>query len=109
MYLYEIFNAISFCRFGPLVRHWTMRFEAKHNYLKKLAQNLGNFINISWTLANRHQQWLCYKWLDSEALGQENPEVGPGIYSKFVVSHEIVVILYVNLWCYIHNVYTCII
>lgn len=79
MYIGQPFSAMSFYRFGPLVRHWTMRFEAKHNYLKKLAQNLGNFINISWTLANRHQQWLCYKWLDSEALGQENPEVGPGI------------------------------
>jgi len=56
-----------------------MRFEAKHNYLKKLAQNLGNFTNIAWRLANRHQQWQCYKWLDNDALGQENPEVGPGM------------------------------
>ena len=31
------------------------RFEAKHQYFKKLAQTLGNFINISKTLANRHQ------------------------------------------------------
>lgn len=38
-------------RYGPLVKLWTMRYEAKHNHLKKLAQNIGNFINIAWTLA----------------------------------------------------------
>ena len=27
-----------------------MRYEAKHNSMKKLAQNLGNYINIPWTL-----------------------------------------------------------
>lgn len=32
-----------FPRFGPLVRHWTMRFEAKHSYFKQLAQAMGNF------------------------------------------------------------------
>jgi hypothetical protein len=32
-----------------------MRYEAKHNHLKKLAQNIGNFINIALTLATRHQ------------------------------------------------------
>ena len=40
--------------YDPLVKHWTMYFEAKHNHLKKLAQHIGNFINISsfsWTLA----------------------------------------------------------
>ena len=29
--------------YGPLFRHWTMRFEAKHAYFKGLAQSLGNF------------------------------------------------------------------
>ena len=38
------------CRFGPLVKHWTMRYEAKHSYFKKLAQNVRNFKNISLTL-----------------------------------------------------------
>ena len=47
-------------RFGPLVRFWTMRYEAKHSYFKKLAQNVGNFINVPWMLATRHQLWQCY-------------------------------------------------
>ena len=43
-------------RFGPLVRHWTMRFEAKHSYFKQLAQAVGYFINLPYSLAMRHQQ-----------------------------------------------------
>ena len=54
-----------------------MRYEAKHNHLKKLAQNIGNFINIEWTLANRLQYWQCYQWSDGAVLA-ENPEIGPG-------------------------------
>jgi len=49
-----------FLRFGPLVRHWTMRFEAKHSYFKQLAHSMGNFINLSYSLAMRHQQYQCY-------------------------------------------------
>ena len=65
-------------KWWPLVRFWTMRFEGKHCYLKTLAQSIGNFINVAWTLVNCHQQWQCDKWLDSRPLGQELPEIGPG-------------------------------
>ena len=51
---------ISFNRFGPLVRHWTMRFEAKHSYFKQLAQSMGNFVNIVYSLAMRHQLYQSY-------------------------------------------------
>lgn len=54
-----------------------MRYEAKHNYFKRLAQNLGNFINISWTLALRHQVWQCYKWLGTDQHDDHN--IGPGM------------------------------
>ena len=70
-------------RYGPLVKQWTMRFEAKHNHLKKLAQNSGNFINIPLTLASRHQYWQCYRWLDGDALMEDGPEIGPGTCSIF--------------------------
>ncbi|XP_065884437.1 uncharacterized protein [Dysidea avara] len=38
-----------------------MRYEAKHKYFKKTAQNLGNFTNIGKTVATRHQRYMCYK------------------------------------------------
>ena len=74
-----VYDTILF-RYGPLVRQWTMRYEAKHNYFKSLARSIGNYINIAWTVALRHQQWQCYKWIDDQALGQDLPHIGPGIY-----------------------------
>ena len=62
--------------FGPLIRYWTMRyvlrnnywyyypqyyrFEAKHQYFKKLSQWTNNFINITKTLATQHQLFSIY-------------------------------------------------
>lgn len=39
---------------------WCMRFEAKHRYFKTLAAGLGNFKNLPFTLAQRHQNKQCY-------------------------------------------------
>ena len=47
-------------RMGPLVRHWTVRFEAKHQYLESLTSRMGNFVNICFSLAVRQQSYLCY-------------------------------------------------
>ena len=68
---------ISFNRFGLLVRHWTMRFEAKHSYFKQLAQSMGNFVNI---LAMRHQLYQSYLNIDRQHLPgwEHNLESGPG-------------------------------
>ena len=65
-------------RFGPLVRLWTMRFEARHSYFKRLASQLGNFINISYTLAVRHQRLQCYYQLNKHCVEGEDIELGPG-------------------------------
>ena len=46
---------------GPLIRSWTMRYEAKLNYFKGIARS-GNFKNITLTLASRHQRWLSYNF-----------------------------------------------
>ena len=63
---------------GPLVRHWCMRFEAKHNYFKTLAQGMYNFKNICKSLAQRHQRFQCY-WLSHEGgFLRSSLEVGPG-------------------------------
>lgn len=57
-------------RFGPLVHQWTMRYEAKHKYFKTLASSIGNFINIPYTLAMRHQYLQCYLHLDNQSENQ---------------------------------------
>ena len=56
-----------------------MRYEAKHNHIKKLANHIGNYVNIAWTLANRLQYWQCYQWSGNEVdLTDECMEIGPG-------------------------------
>uniref|UniRef100_A0A1X7TKY7 Uncharacterized protein n=1 Tax=Amphimedon queenslandica TaxID=400682 RepID=A0A1X7TKY7_AMPQE len=44
---------------GPMVRAWTMRYEGKLKYFKGISRS-GNFKNITYTLAKRHQKWLAY-------------------------------------------------
>ncbi|XP_071847914.1 uncharacterized protein [Apostichopus japonicus] len=41
--------------FGPLIRLWTLRFESKHSFFKRCARYSQNFINITSTLAQKHQ------------------------------------------------------
>ena len=45
----------------------TLRFESKHQQLKKLASQSKNRINISKTIVNKHQRFLCMK-LKSKTL-----------------------------------------
>ena len=65
-----------------MVRSWTMRFEAKHERLKRQATSLGNFTNIPWTLALRHQLRQCYE-IPGTKHGhpsiEKSLEVDPGI------------------------------
>ena len=65
-------------RYGPLINHWTTRFEAKHKYFKHLANIMGNFTNICYSLALRHQMHQCYLSLDQDTLAGEEIEIGPG-------------------------------
>jgi len=58
-------------RFGVLRDHWTLRYESKHQYLKQIATNLGNFINIAHTLAMRHQMLQCYIFSPKTVLCDE--------------------------------------
>ncbi|KAJ1528970.1 hypothetical protein ONE63_007337 [Megalurothrips usitatus] len=46
--------------FGPLIYVWTMRFEAKHQFFKRVMRACNNFINIGLTMALRHQKWFSY-------------------------------------------------
>ncbi len=72
-------NILTIIRFGPLINHWTTRFEAKHKYFKHLANIMGNFTNICYSLALRHQLYQCYIGLNSNTLCSEDITIGPGI------------------------------
>jgi hypothetical protein len=45
---------------GPLIFLFTLRFESKHQFLKRIAKACKNFINLGFTLSYRHQIYLCY-------------------------------------------------
>ncbi|XP_031549388.1 uncharacterized protein LOC116286933 [Actinia tenebrosa] len=45
--------------FGPLIRSWCMRFEAKHSYFKNIAKVIRNFKNLPLSLSTRHQSMEC--------------------------------------------------
>jgi len=61
-----------------------MRYEAKHAYFKSLPHSMGNFINLPYTLAMRHQHYLCYGHATSDAERCQL-NVGPGKSRHVVV------------------------
>ena len=50
-------------------------YEAKHCYFKKLAQSVGNFINLPWTVAMRHQMLQCYEYSCDASILDLRPEI----------------------------------
>ena len=63
---------------GPLLLLWVMRFEAKHNFSRRLSHIVCNFRNIAKTLAYRHQMQLCYNIMTRHTLMERAVEVEPG-------------------------------
>ena len=53
-------HAIKNNRFGPPVRLWAMRFEAKHRVFKQWARTTS-YKNLCWSLALKYQQHSAYK------------------------------------------------
>ena len=63
-----------------MVRNWAMRFEAKHNYFKKLSYKINNFKNITYSLAKRHQALQAYLLQASAGnFLKMSLEAGPGL------------------------------
>ncbi|KAJ8257540.1 hypothetical protein GJAV_G00186690 [Gymnothorax javanicus] len=60
--------------FGPLVAHWTMRFEAKHGFFKKIVKHTSSFKNIPLTLASKHQLMISFH-LNSPSHGNSDLHV----------------------------------
>ncbi|XP_028982625.1 uncharacterized protein LOC114841705 [Diachasma alloeum] len=52
--------------FGPLILVWTMRFESKHPFFKDVARKTRNFINVTWTLSDKHELYQSSIRNDSE-------------------------------------------
>lgn len=68
-------------RFGPLVCHWMMRFEAKHSYFKQLAHSMGNFVNITYSF---HEASTLSVLSKHQLPGSENNmETGPGYHLNY--------------------------
>ena len=74
--------------FGPLIRTWCMRFEAKHAYFKDIMRRTKNFKNLPLSLAKRHRQMEyadmltvddddpCSLFKDDFHLGKSKPLTG---------------------------------
>ena len=77
LYHYDVLSSVLI-RVGPLVRHWTMRYEAKHQYFKQLARSMGNYINICHSLAIRHQSLQCYLLQSGAVLHHNQADIGNG-------------------------------
>nr|XP_054591281.1 uncharacterized protein LOC129155120 isoform X1 [Nothobranchius furzeri]XP_054591300.1 uncharacterized protein LOC129155133 isoform X1 [Nothobranchius furzeri]XP_054591301.1 uncharacterized protein LOC129155133 isoform X1 [Nothobranchius furzeri]XP_054591321.1 uncharacterized protein LOC129155141 isoform X1 [Nothobranchius furzeri]XP_054591322.1 uncharacterized protein LOC129155141 isoform X1 [Nothobranchius furzeri]XP_054591360.1 uncharacterized protein LOC129155163 isoform X1 [Nothobranch len=73
-------------KLGPVVHFWSMRFEAKHGFFKRVSHVTCNFRNICKTQAYRHQIMMCYTLLSGQMFCHEF-EVGPG-YTKLLGTIE---------------------
>ena len=47
--------AYLYLTFGPLINVWTLRFESKHQYFKRIIRYSQNFINVTKSLSYKHQ------------------------------------------------------
>lgn len=67
-------------RVGPLIASWCMRMEAKNSYFKKVAR-VGNFQNIAYSVAKRHQRLMCAYLQNSRFFTYDDLQCGPCISS----------------------------
>lgn len=68
--------ASALVKCGPPCRYWCMRFEARHNFFKKVARITNCFKNIAKTLAKRSQLALANAFL-THTVFHNKPVVGP--------------------------------
>lgn len=54
--------------FGPLVALWTIRFEAKHSFFKRVTRHLCNFKNLLLSLSIKHQMMISYHFHNASTL-----------------------------------------
>lgn len=49
---------------GPVIFMWTMRMEAKHHFFKESVRKKKNFINLTKSLAYKHQEMQCLQGIN---------------------------------------------
>ena len=69
-------------RHGPLIHSWTMRHEAKNKFSKQFAR-YGNFKNVCFSVAQKHQRWMCYV-LQNPNFFSTKTELGGVCHSKTI-------------------------
>lgn len=76
-----------------------MRFEAKHQYFKKLASVVRNYTNIAYTLAKQHQIRQCWELAATDFMGQAVQCSGELLlfFSNFTASNRVPLVTYLNL------------
>jgi hypothetical protein len=100
---------------GPLIHFWTIRFEAKHRFFKRLGHIVCNFRNILKTLSFRQQMFLCYNIMSGRDLAEIDLEVGPGSQEmvESLDGADLIVralgvhmfdMVYVAKWCVLHGI-----
>ena len=60
---------------GRPLNHSTMRFEAKHNFFKDIYHRSNNIVNITKSLAMRHQYWMYLTYKKPNILQHETPKL----------------------------------
>ncbi|XP_065681041.1 uncharacterized protein LOC101236011 [Hydra vulgaris] len=81
---------------GPLLHMMVMRFEAKHNFSKRLAHIISNFKNIAFSLASRHQLSHAFVWMTRCPL-KGISEVGNGtIISSPDIKHKSLILPFIG-------------
>ena len=79
--------------FGPLVGHWTLRFEAKHSFFKQIMKHTSCFRNVPLSLAVKHQFMIGYHLsspsLDKPMLDVSNISTVPLDILKEELAHAV--------------------
>lgn len=68
--------------YGPLRNVWTIRFEGKHKFFKKVIRDAQNFKNVPLTLANKHQRMIAYHMDASSFSSQRSKWTGLAVHSS---------------------------
>ena len=82
-----------------------MRFEAKHNYFKRMVDTINNFKNIDLSLARCHQALQAYLLQQTgRSFCSVSLELGPGIMNNKYYNY-IIYITCTCLYIYIYIIY----